>query len=61
MAPREIEKRLTMIHEEVIYLRTQVDNLREQLTKVVWKVGGIGAGSGALGFVVALLLDKVLS
>lgn len=60
MLSHEVEERLKLIHNEIHYLRDQIDNLKTQLTSVIWKVVGLGTGSGALGFVVALLLNKLV-
>lgn len=55
-----LEKRLDNIQTDIHYLRDQIDHLKDQLNGVIWKVVGIGAGSGAVGFVIALLTSKVV-
>ena len=56
----EMEVKLASIHEDLVYLRSKVDKLEERLSGIIWKVTTIGAGSGALGFVIALVFNKML-
>ena len=55
-----IEKRLDLIQSDLTYLRDKVDRLEATLRGVMWRVIGIGAGSGALGLMVALYVNKML-
>jgi hypothetical protein len=55
------DSRIDLILDDVRYLRTKMDRMEEKLHGIMWKVVGIGAGSGAVGFVVALVATKMLS
>ena len=60
MIPDEIERRLSLIQDDVRYLRTQIDHIKDNINGIIWKVVGLGAGSGALGFVVALIFRNMI-
>ena len=60
MLSAEVERRLTLIQEDVRYLRDQMDKMRDQVNSIIWRVVAIGSGSGALGFVIALVTNKML-
>lgn len=56
----QLEARLDTIQDNIVYLREQIDKLRDQLHSLVWKVAGLGAGSSAIGFLVALYVNKLI-
>lgn len=59
MIPDAIEKRLELMQNDLSYLRNKLDKLESELRSLIWRVAGIGAGSGALGFVLSLLIAKM--
>ena len=54
------EEAFKSMEDKIEYIREDVKYLRHRLDGAVWKIIGIGAGSGALGFVVALVASKML-
>lgn len=57
MGSQEVQE---FILEELRYLRSKLDGVDRTIQSIIWKVVSIGAGSGALGFIVALLVNRLV-
>lgn len=55
-----LAQKVDCIAEDVRYLRDKLDDIQKQFHGLMWKVIAIGAGSGALGFVVALVFNQMV-
>lgn len=50
-AYKHLDDKIETIRDDVHYLRGRIDGL-------MWRIVGIGAGSGSLGFLVSLLISR---
>lgn len=52
-AYKHLDEKIEVIREDLRYLRSRLDGM-------IMRIIGIGAGSGALGFIVSLFINKYI-
>ena len=58
LTEERFEEAYKHLDEKIELIRADVHYLRGRLDSSIWKIIGIGASSGALGFAVSLLISR---